>query len=76
MTAVFVQPQMHPAIAICIFAPLLLPGDLVYNRLIWVTDGSDCGYRRSTHSGKRQRTCTSCKPDTSLHDDRLPHILL
>ena len=36
VTAVFVQPQMHPAIAICIFAPLLLPGDLVYNRLIWV----------------------------------------
>src|SRR5699024_8965547 len=36
VTAVFVQPQMHPAIAVCIFAPLLLPGDLVYNRLIWV----------------------------------------
>ena len=27
---------MHPTIAVCIFAPLLLPGDLVYNRLIWV----------------------------------------
>ena len=35
VTTVFVQPELHPAIAVCVFA-LLLPGDLVYNRLIWI----------------------------------------
>ena len=36
MITVFVQPQLHPAIAVCVFALLLLPGNLVYNRLVWV----------------------------------------
>ena len=36
VTTIFVQPELHPAIAIGVFALLLLLCDLVYDRLIWV----------------------------------------
>ncbi len=54
MTAVFVQSELHPAIAVCVFALLLLLGELIYNRLVWArTDqivGIGAGYReKSTH---------------------------
>ena len=54
VTTVFVLPDLHPAIAVCVFALLLLLGELIYNRLVWArTDqivGIGAGYReKSTH---------------------------
>ena len=34
VAAIFVQPDLHPAIAVCVFASLLLLGDLIYDGLV------------------------------------------
>src|SRR5699024_7689961 len=36
VTTAFVQPKMHPAIAVCIFTLLLLLGNPVYDCLVWI----------------------------------------
>ena len=35
-TTVFVQPKMHPAMAVCILATFLLTCNLVYDCLVWI----------------------------------------